>query len=124
MTRRAKVAWHKGNIGRKQCTRANVVQEIQREWTFMRRPQQELEYSNCIRSRNIEEQVHLRKGWKTAKSIGGRRRHQPRLETVGNGNKVFRKTTGLEFEKRAFEISSGTRRKRDWFLWKGRPLLN
>jgi hypothetical protein len=30
VSRRAKMAWRKRNIARKECTRANVVQEIQR----------------------------------------------------------------------------------------------
>jgi hypothetical protein len=65
------------------------------------------ECSNGIRSQSVDEQVHLRKGRKIAKSIGGlRRRQQQRLETIGNGDKVFRKNIGLEFGNRAFGISS------------------
>jgi hypothetical protein len=97
-TRRATVAWHSENVARKDWTRASVVQENQRERTF---------------------------GRKTAKSIGGRRRRQqPRLETMGNDNKLFRKIMGLEFGKRAFRISSGIRRRRDWSLRKDRRLGN
>jgi hypothetical protein len=50
LSRHAKVAWRKRNIARNECTRANVVQEIQRGRTFGRRHQQEPEYSNGIRS--------------------------------------------------------------------------
>jgi hypothetical protein len=50
VSRRAKVAWHKRNIARKECKRANVVQEIQRGRTFRSRHQQEPENSNGIRS--------------------------------------------------------------------------
>jgi hypothetical protein len=32
---------------------------------------QELEYNNGIRSRDVEDQVYLRKGRKTTNSIGG-----------------------------------------------------
>jgi hypothetical protein len=42
---------------------------------------------------------------------GWSRGHQPRLESMGYGNKVFGKTIGLEFGKRAFRISSGIRRR-------------
>jgi hypothetical protein len=104
---------------RKECTRANVVQEIQRGRTFRRIHQHEPEYSNGIRHRGVEEQIHLRKGRKTAKSIGGRGRHQPRLESMGNGNKVFRKTTGMEFVKRENWTSSGLQRIKDCILWRG-----
>jgi hypothetical protein len=77
----AKVAWRNRNIARKKRTSASVVQEIQRGRVF---------------------------GRKTTKSIGGRRRrHQSQLEIMGNGNKICRKTMGLEFGKRAFGISSG-----------------
>jgi hypothetical protein len=107
VSRRAETAWRKRNIARKECTKANVVQEIQRGRTFGRRRQQEPECSNGIRSRGVEEQVQLRKGRKTAKSIGGRRKHQPRLESMGNSNKVFRKTMGMELVKRANWTAAG-----------------
>jgi hypothetical protein len=66
--RREKVASRGRNIAKKECTRASVLQEIQRGRTFGRRRQQEPECSNGIRSRGVEEQVHLGKGWKTSKS--------------------------------------------------------
>jgi hypothetical protein len=119
--RREKVASRRRNIARKECTRANVVQEIQGGRTFGRRRQQEPEFSN-MRSRGAEEQVHLRKGRKTAMNAAGRRRHQPRLENVGNGIKVFGKTVGTEFVKRANWTSSGLQIIMDRTLWRGRPL--
>jgi hypothetical protein len=116
--RREKVSWRKRNIARKVCNRAIVIHEIQRGRTFGRRRQQEPECSNGIRSRGVEEQVHLRKGRKTSKSIGGRRRrHQPRLESMGNGNKFFGKT----IHKASKLDSSGLQRMMDWTLWRGRP---
>jgi hypothetical protein len=33
------------------------------------------------------------------------------METIGNGNKVFKKTIGLEFGKQEFRISSGIQKK-------------
>jgi hypothetical protein len=89
------------NIARKDCTRANVVQEMRRGRTFERRLQPKLECSKGIRSRDVEQLLHLRKGTETANSIGGRsRRQQPRLERMGDSNEIFGKSIGLEFENR------------------------
>jgi hypothetical protein len=52
------------------------------------------------------------------------RRHQPWLESMGNGNKVFGETMGLELGKQAFGISTGIQRRRNLSLWRGRPLQN
>jgi hypothetical protein len=82
------------------------------------------EYSNGIRSRGFEEQVRLRKGRKTAKSIGGRGRQQPRLESMEKGEKVFRNTMGLEFIKRANRMSRGLQSIKDGTLWRSRTPLN
>jgi hypothetical protein len=106
------VAWRKRNVSGKECTRANVVQEIQRGRTFGRRRQQEPECSNGIRSRVVEEQVYLRKWRKPAKSIGGRRRHLPRLESTGKSNKFFTKIMGIQFVKRANWTFSGLKKSR------------
>jgi hypothetical protein len=122
--RRAKLAWPKRNMARKKCIRASVEQETQNGRTFGKRRWKGLEYSNGLRSRGVEEQVHLKKGRKPAKNMGGRRRHQPRLEIMGKNNKVFRKTMHLEFIKRANWTSSGLQRIKDWTLWRGRPLQN
>jgi hypothetical protein len=103
---------------------ANVVQEIQRGRTFGRRRQQEPKCSNGIRSRGVEEQIHLRREKKTAKSIGGpRRRYQLRLENMANGDKIFRKTMGIELVKRANWTFSGVHRMMDRTLWRCRPPL-
>jgi hypothetical protein len=40
---------------------------------------------------------------------------------MGNGNKAFRKTMGMEFIKRANWMSRGLQRMMDWTLWSGRP---
>jgi hypothetical protein len=40
---------------------------------------------------------------------------------MGNGNKIFRKTIGLEIMKRAVRISSELQKIRDWTLWRGPP---
>jgi hypothetical protein len=122
VSRRARVAWRKRNIARKYCTRANVVQESQIGRTFGRRRQPKPEFSKSIMRRDVEEPLNLRKGRKTTYNIGGRSiGHQPRLVSMGNGNKVFGKTIGLEFGNRAFGMSSGIRRGRNWSLWSGRP---
>jgi hypothetical protein len=70
MTCHVRVAWRKRNIARKDCTMAIVVQAIQRGWTF-RRHQSKPECSKGIWSQDVEEPLHLRKGRKTANSIGG-----------------------------------------------------
>jgi hypothetical protein len=122
MTRRTGVAWCRGNVIRKDSTRANVVQEIQRVRTFGRRRQSKLECSKGIRSRDVEQPLQLRKGRKTGNGIGGwSRRQQPRLERMGNSNEVFRKTIGLEFGKRAAGSSVALQNIKYWTLWKGRP---
>jgi hypothetical protein len=36
-------------------------------------------------------------------------------------SRIYRKTIGLEIEKRAVRISSGMRKVTDWTLWRGRP---
>jgi hypothetical protein len=121
MTRHATVAWHSENVVRKDWTRNQAKwgtpkwrKDWERLWTS-------LECSNGIMSWGVEEQLHLRKGRKSAQSIGGWRRHQPWLESMGNGNKAFWKTIGLEFGKRAFGISSGLWRRGDCSLWKDQP---
>jgi hypothetical protein len=118
--RHAKMTWRKRNIARIECSWASVVQEIQRGWTFGRGCQQEPECSNCIRSRGVEQHVHRSKGKKTVKSFGGWGKHQPQLESMGNSNRVFRKTIGMEFVKRANWTSSGLQRLMDQTLWRGR----
>jgi hypothetical protein len=73
MTCRARVARRKRNIARKDCTGANVVQEIWRGRTFRRIHQPKPECSKGIRSQDVEEPLHT---W----GKGGRStRQQPRL---------------------------------------------
>jgi hypothetical protein len=55
-----------------------------------------------IRSRDVEEPLHLRKGRNTANSNKGwSRRQHPRLKVMGNSIEVFGKTIGLQFGKLA-----------------------
>jgi hypothetical protein len=110
------------DIARKDCTRANVVQEIRRERTFGRRHQPKSECNKGIRSRDVEEPLHLRKGRKTANNIGGRSgRQQRRLESMGNSIEVFGKAIGLQFRKRAARSSVMLRNTKNWTLWRGQP---
>jgi hypothetical protein len=39
---------------------------------------------------------------------------------MGNGNEIFRKTTGLEFVKQAARMSSRLWEVRNWTLWRGK----
>jgi hypothetical protein len=64
-------------MARKKCTRASVVQEIQRGRTFGRRRQQEPEYSNGIRDRGLKQKLE---GSKRMKDLGGRLPLRPRNE--------------------------------------------
>jgi hypothetical protein len=60
--------------------------EIVIERNRIRRREPENERSKGTRSRHVEELLHQRKRWKTAKSIGGRsRRLQPRQENYETG---------------------------------------
>jgi hypothetical protein len=117
-TSRATVAWRSENVVRKNGTRGQAKRGTPKRRKEGGRPWKCLEYSNGIRS-HVEEQIHLRKGRKTAKSIGGRRRHQQRLESMGNGNKVISKTTRLEIAKRIARSTVGMWKIRNWSLWKG-----
>jgi hypothetical protein len=74
MTRCAKVA-RRSEHDRKRYDQDNVASRTPRGQTFGRKRQPEPECSNGIRGQGAEEQQHLRKGRKTAKSIGGRRKH-------------------------------------------------
>jgi hypothetical protein len=61
VSRRARVAWRKRNIARKDCARPNVIQEIQRGRTFGRRRQPKPKCSKSIRRWGVEEPLHLRR---------------------------------------------------------------
>jgi hypothetical protein len=113
VTCRASVAWRKRNVARKDGARANVIQEIRRGRTFVRRRRPKPECSNSIGRRDVEEPLHRRKERKTANNIGGQsRRQQPRLEIMGKSNEVFGKTIGLEFGKRTARSTVGLQRIR------------
>jgi hypothetical protein len=119
MTHRAKVARCKRHQGQ---DKDKVVSKTRKRLMLEKRHWLRQEGNNVIRSQDVEEPLHLRKGRKTANSIGGwNRRQQPRLKSMENGNKVFGITIGLGFGKRAFGISSRTQGIRDWSLWRGQP---
>jgi hypothetical protein len=85
-TRRAKMARRK---------------EIIIERNRIRRREPKNERNKGIRSRDVEQLLHLRKKRKSTNSIRGwNRRLQPRLETVSR-NDVFGKTNGLGYGERA-----------------------
>jgi hypothetical protein len=96
----------------------NVIQETQKGRTFGRKCQPKPECSNGIRSRDVKETLHLRRGRKIAGNIRGwSRRQQLRLESMGNGNNIFGKTIGLDILKRepatlgSFAPSFGEKKK-------------
>jgi hypothetical protein len=89
-----------------------------------RRREPKNERSKGTRSRDVEELLHLRKGRKTDKSVGGRsRRLQPRLETMRNGIELLGKSIGLGFGKRAAGSLVALRKIENRTLWRGRSPL-
>jgi hypothetical protein len=147
VSRHATVAWRKRNILRKSWTQRNCglwkevtaagrritrcaghghkgrKKEIIMGRNRIRRHEPKNERSKGIRSRDVEELLHLRKGRKTAKSIGVRsRRQQLQLKTIRNsGNKVFRRTMRLGIAKRIAGSPVAVQKIKKWTLWKGRP---
>jgi hypothetical protein len=120
-TSRATVSWCSENVVRK-----NWIRNHAKRGTLKRRKDGErlwkcLEYSNGIRSRGVEGHIYLRKERKTAKNIGGRRRHQQQLKSMGNGNKVYSKTIRLDIAKQTFRSTAEMQKMKEWTLWRGRP---
>jgi hypothetical protein len=118
---RAGVVRCKENAIRNGCNRPSVVEEIRSGQTFGRRRRPKLECSKGIKSRDVEEPLHPRKGKNPVNSMrewSGR--EQPRLEKK-EPNRTYRKTTGLEIEKRIVGSHISLRQDKDWTLWRGRP---
>jgi hypothetical protein len=56
--------------------------------------------NNGTRRKDVKEPLHLKKGKKVSNSVGGwSRRQRLRLKSIGRGNKIYRKTIGLEVVK-------------------------
>jgi hypothetical protein len=70
-TRRTEVVRCKENATRKGCSRPSVVEEIRSGQAFGRRRRQKLECKKGIKSRDVEEPLHLRIGKKPANNMGG-----------------------------------------------------
>jgi hypothetical protein len=89
----------------------------------IRRREPKDERNKGIRSRHIEELLHLRKKGKSTNSIGiWNRRLQPRLVPMrSSSNDVFGKTNGPGFGKREAGSPVALRKIDKWTLWKGRP---
>jgi hypothetical protein len=121
MTRRAGVARREGNLVREYSTRDNIAPKTRRGRTEENRRWKGQGCEKGIRSRDIVEPLHLRKGRKTVNSNGGlSRRQHPRLESMGNSIKVFGKTIALQFGKLADGSTVVLRKMRNWTLWRGR----
>jgi hypothetical protein len=93
-----------------------VVEEIRSGQAFGRRRRPKLECSKGIKSRDVEEPLHPRKGKNPTNSMGEwSRRQQPRLEKK-EPNRTYRKMTGLEIEKRTVGSHISLRQDKDWTL--------
>jgi hypothetical protein len=101
MTHRAKVAWRKGHIVRKDQTRDKVARGAPKGRKLERRYEAKLECKNGIKDPGIRWQLHLKIG-RTSDGLD-------------------RKAFGLEFMKRAAGRSSALQKMRDWTLWRGQP---
>jgi hypothetical protein len=122
MIRYAGVAWLKGGIIRKDCTRAEDERATQRLgplrknlWTT-HKGKCEINYMGGKRP------LDVRKKRATAIGVGGWSSGQ--LSPMGikvPAYKTLQKTFRLQIVKRAKEVSSGLRRIRMWTLWRGRP---
>jgi hypothetical protein len=152
VSRHATVAWRKRNVFRKSWTNGNcepqkevttarrkitrcagqkrkVVQnkdgvspKSPKGGTYEKRLWRSSECKKGIRSRDIEETPHLRKGRKTVNSNGGwSKRLHPRLKSMGNSIQVFGKTIERQFGKLADGSSVVLRNINNWTLWRGRP---
>jgi hypothetical protein len=94
------LAWHSEDVVRKDCAKEQARRETPKRRKDGERLWKLPECSNGIRSQGVEEQEH---------------------RSMGNGNKVCRKTIGIEFVKQAHWTSSGLQRLMDWNLWTGQP---
>jgi hypothetical protein len=124
MTRRAGVARREGNLVREYSTRVNIAPRTRRGQTYEKRLWRSPECKKGIRSREIEDPLHLRKGRKTINSKGGwTKRQHPRLESMGNSIEVFEKAIERQFGKLADRSSVVLQNIKNWTLWSGRPPL-
>jgi hypothetical protein len=135
LSRRARVAWPKRNIARRDCTRANVVQEAQSARVLRRRLRSQQGGGEGIRDVGGIRPLYRRKRRPTKDGIRGcKSGHRSPLGSRGTRNKTLyeivsikivrqiagtvKKTIGLGFGKRVFGISRGIQR-RNWSLWRG-----
>jgi hypothetical protein len=117
MTRRAGVARREGNLVREYSARDNIAPRTRRGRTEENKRWRRPECKKGIRSRDIEEPLHLRKGRKTANSNGGwSKRQHPRLESMGKSVEVVRKAIEREFGKLADGSSIVKRNIKNWTL--------
>ena len=96
-TFRARVA-RRNRIPRNNWVRDSILRGTATGYTSGRRRQLKLECSKGVRSRDVEEPLHPRKGSKTANGIGGWSGRQQTQLDEEKSNRTYRKTTGLEIE--------------------------
>jgi hypothetical protein len=86
-----------------------------------RRRRPKLKCSKGMKSRDVEEPLHQRKGKNPTKSIAGLSgRRQLRLEKK-EPNTTYRKTTRLEIKKQIVGSHISLRQDKELTLWRGRP---
>jgi hypothetical protein len=118
--RRAKAAWCKRNIARKECTRANVVQELQRGRLSRMRRWIGTEGSNGIRDQGLKQKLQ---GNKRIKDLGSRLPLCPRNKRTSSW--TYRKTIGsVKIAKQKARSYAVSWKLKDWTLWSGRPPSN
>jgi hypothetical protein len=113
-TRRARVAWRRGNFVRKDWTRNQAEQGIPKPRKGVKRLWKDQEFNDGLR-KGLRQQPRSEIGIRNPDT-----RRQLRLRIKKTSDKIDGKTFMLEMVKRANEISSGLRRIRKWTLWRSR----
>jgi hypothetical protein len=140
VSRRAKVAWRKRKLVRRTGTQENCRPRKEFSLTGIRmthctkvaRRKGNIVRNKWIRAkaeRGIQKVRTRYKGRKIVKGLGGGRPRylrirdlkKLRLESTGNLDTTFSKTTRLEIAKRIARSTAGMRKIKCWTLWRGRP---
>jgi hypothetical protein len=122
MTRYAGVAWFRGGIIRKDCTRNKDERATQRLWPLRKNVWTTHKGKGETNYIGVKRPLDVRKKWATAIGVGGWGSRQ--LSPMGMrvpAYKTLQKTFRLHIVKRAKEVSSGLRRIRIWTLCRGKP---
>jgi hypothetical protein len=122
MTCHIKVAWLRGGIIRKDCTR-NEEERASQRLGPIRKNLWMTHKGKCEVNYIWDKRLVVRKKRETAICVGAWSSGQ--LSPMGIRVPAFetlQKTFKLQIVKRANEVSSGLRKIRKWTLWRSRPL--